>query len=153
MNTPKNLLIANPDQSIVLTPAEVIRRMFAYTDENGILIVPQWPCDDCVEQGYYICRMNWTKADAEEAVAVYESLYAKLENAGEKPCDAQTMLPYPDSGMEEIAYHLNIRAKRLQKLLTLRAPHIVANNEACLLAQAMVLYGYCKDFRCVKELA
>lgn len=40
MNTPKNLLIANPDQSIVLTPAEVIRRMFAYTDENGILIVP-----------------------------------------------------------------------------------------------------------------
>ena len=29
MNTPKNLLIANPDQSIVLTPAEVIRRMFA----------------------------------------------------------------------------------------------------------------------------
>ena len=57
MNTPKNLLIANPDQSIVLTPAEVIRRMFAYTDENGILIVPQWPCDDCVEQGYYICRM------------------------------------------------------------------------------------------------
>lgn len=58
MNTPKNLLIANPDQSIVLTPAEVIRRMFAYTDENGILIVPQWPCDDCVEQGYYICRMK-----------------------------------------------------------------------------------------------
>lgn len=34
MNTPKNLLIANPDQSIVLTPVEVIRRMFAYTDEN-----------------------------------------------------------------------------------------------------------------------
>ena len=54
--------------------------------------------------------------------------------------------------MEEIAYHLNIRAKRLQKLLALHAPHIVANNEACLLAQAMVLYGYCKDFRCVKEL-
>lgn len=50
MNTPKNLLIANPDQSIVLTPAEVIRRMFAYTDENGILIVPQWPCDDCVSR-------------------------------------------------------------------------------------------------------
>ena len=96
--------------------------------------------------------MNWTKADTEEAVAVYESLYAKLENAGEKPCDAQTMLPYPDPGMEEIAYHLNIRAKRLQKLLALHAPHIVANNEACLLAQAMVLYGYCKDFRCVKEL-
>ena len=56
-------------------------------------------------------------------------------------------------GMEEIAYHLNIRAKRLQKLLALHAPHIVANNEACLLAQAMVLYGYCKNFRCVKELA
>ena len=31
MNTPKNLLIANPDQNIVLTPVEVIRRMFAYT--------------------------------------------------------------------------------------------------------------------------
>lgn len=111
MNTPKNLLIANPDQNIVLTPVEVIRRMFAYTDENGILIVPEWPCDDGEEQGYYICRMNWTKADAEEAVAVYESLYAQLENVGEKPCDARMMLPYPDSGMEEIAYHLNIRAK------------------------------------------
>lgn len=152
MNTPKNLLIANPDQNIVLTPVEVIRRMFAYTDENGILIVPEWPCDDGEEQGYYICRMNWTKADAEEAVAVYESLYAQLENVGEKPCDARMMLPYPDSGMEEIAYHLNIRAKRLQKLLALRAPHIIADNEACLLAQATVLYGYCKDFRCVKEL-
>ena len=35
MNTPKNLLIANPDQSIVLTPAEVIRRMFAYTAEEA----------------------------------------------------------------------------------------------------------------------
>lgn len=58
MNTPKNLLIANPDQNIVLTPVEVIRRMFAYTDENGILIVPEWPCDDGEEQGYYICRMN-----------------------------------------------------------------------------------------------
>lgn len=106
MNTPKNLLIANPDQNIVLTPVEVIRRMFAYTDENGILIVPEWPCDDGEEQGYYICRMNWTKADAEEAVAVYESLYAQLENVGEKPCDARMMLPYPDSGMEEIAYHI-----------------------------------------------
>lgn len=30
MNTPKNLLIANPDQNFVLTPVEVIRRMFAY---------------------------------------------------------------------------------------------------------------------------
>ena len=85
MNTPKNLLIANPDQSIVLTPVEMIRRMFAYTDENGILIVPQWPCDDCVEQGYYICRMNWTKADAEEAVAVYESLYAMLARSPAMP--------------------------------------------------------------------
>ena len=80
---------------------------------------------------------------------MYESLYAKLENAGEKPCDAQTMLPYPDSGMEEIAYHLNIRAKRLQKLLALHAPHIVANNEACLLARAMVLYGFSHCTGCI----
>ena len=34
MNTPKNLLIANPDQNIVLTPVEVIRRMFAYSEDR-----------------------------------------------------------------------------------------------------------------------
>ena len=52
MNTPKNLLITNPDQNIVLTPAEVIRRMFAYNllDQVELFDKQIAECDRAMEE-------------------------------------------------------------------------------------------------------
>ena len=50
------------------------------------------------------------------------------------------------------AYDVVIRAKRLCRLMSLKAPEIIINNEANLLAQAMVIHAYCKEMKTVDEI-
>lgn len=55
-------------------------------------------------------------------------------------------------GMSYGSYDLVMRAKRLYKLLYLDAPEIIINNEANLLAQAVVIYGFCKNLIVVDDV-
>lgn len=50
------------------------------------------------------------------------------------------------------AYDTVIRAKRLHKLLLLHAPVIVSQNEALLLAEAMVIHAFCKEMETVDSV-
>ena len=58
------------------TPSDCIRAMQADTC-GGVLHFPKWDADeDCGE--YYVCKMDWTAADAEKIVAEYAQLRASL---------------------------------------------------------------------------
>lgn len=50
------------------------------------------------------------------------------------------------------AYDVVIRARRLCRLMALGAPTIIIDNEARLLAQAMVIHIYCKDMETVDNV-
>ena len=65
-----------------------------------------------------------------------KALYNEYRDAIHK--DAERHL-----GDRVAAYDVMIRVKRLCKLLSLNAPTIIVNNEASLLAQAMVIHNYC----------
>ncbi len=50
------------------------------------------------------------------------------------------------------AYDVVIRARRLCRLMSLEAPAIILENEARLLAQAMVIHIYCKNMETVEDV-
>lgn len=50
------------------------------------------------------------------------------------------------------AYDVVIRARRLCKLMSLGAPAVIIENEAVLLAQAIVIHSYCKDMETVDNV-
>lgn len=55
-------------------------------------------------------------------------------------------------GNSVAAYDVVIRAKRLCRLMSLKAPNIIINNEANLLAQAMVIHAYCKEMKIIDDV-
>ncbi len=81
MNTSHFSLFSDPDGVPVLTPEECIVGMFEHTDSDGILCIPAWPYDDDAEQGMlYRCRMNWTEADRDAVLRLYESCYDTMKS-------------------------------------------------------------------------
>ena len=227
------------DESLAFTPAGFIDMLLEHTDDNGMLFLPCWPDDGNGKP--YLCKMNWTKADAVRVTAEFNELYASLEALSGKwdeidsEADAR-VLPenlrkvwntylrdfetgdidvaavmdiyerldtirevseiseklstgvkitkeeaayfrdYRDTSVTEeeralcdryreavradsqrrvggnvAAYDQVIRAKRVCKLMSLRAPNAVLNNEARLLATAMVLHHYCERMDPVGE--
>lgn len=81
MNTSHISLFSDPDEVPVLTPKECIVGMFEHTDSDGILCIPAWPYDDDLEQGMiYQCRMNWTEADRDAVLRLYESCYDTMKS-------------------------------------------------------------------------
>ena len=50
------------------------------------------------------------------------------------------------------AYDVVIRAKRLCRLMSLKAPEIIINNEANLLAQAIAIHACCKEMKTVDDV-
>lgn len=80
-------------------------------------------------------------AVSEEEEALY-NIYRKAIHA-----DAERRV-----GENVAAYDVVIRAKRLCRLMLLEAPAIVLENEARLLAQAMVIHTYCKEMTIVDDV-
>ena len=79
-------------------------------------------------------------------VSEYEqSLYERYRDAIH--ADAENRV-----GNNVAAYDMVIRAKRLYKLMTLKAPKIIINNEANLFAQALVIHIYCKEMEIVETV-
>lgn len=244
MNTSKIALYTNPDEALTLTPAESIISMFAHTDKNGILYIPEWPYDNSLveKRRFYKCTMNWDELDLDDALRHYESVIKALKNIAEKwesigsddeaatlsanhqnvwntyirdfeTGDIDTELitdisdrmeaiaminsteemissgievsevemsfynEYKDTAVSEeeealynrykeavnadverrvggniAAYDVVIRAKRFYMLQALGAPQFIADNEANLLAQAMVIHTYCKEMTVVDDV-
>ena len=62
-----------------MNPAEYICWMFQRTENNGTLIVPDWP-DEGMHRvdRWLVCRTEWTEVDRDRAAADCETLYAAL---------------------------------------------------------------------------
>ena len=91
------------------------------------------------DSSYYNEYKDTSVSESEKA------LYNKYRDAIHK--DAERRL-----GDSLAAYDVIIRAKRLCKLLSLKAPAIIVNNEASLLAQAMVIHNYCVSMETVDDV-
>lgn len=91
------------------------------------------------DSSYYNEYKDTSVSESEKA------LYNEYRDAIHK--DAERRL-----GDSLAAYDVIIRAKRLCKLLSLKAPAIIVNNEASLLAQAMVIHNYCVSMETVNDV-
>ncbi len=59
------------------TPAHTVAEMFDYTDENGVLYIPEWVYED--DNGlFYKLVMNWNKSDVDSLVSDHAALTAAL---------------------------------------------------------------------------
>ena len=157
------LAFTNDDNHISLTPEEIIRLMFEHTDESGRLFIPEWPYDnkDYDEPDmFYACRMNWNKEDCEEIIRKYQTLAERLKAiTDEEPLkriieENRDIRPFKDidvdladvltlkKSSEYAVYDVVIRSIRFCKLCAMNAPAVLINNEAQLLAQALVISQY-----------
>ena len=157
------LAFTNDDNHSSLTPEEIIRLMFEHTDESGRLFIPEWPYDnkDYDEPDmYYTCRMNWNEEDCEEIIREYQTLAERLKAiTDEEPLkriieENRDIRPFTDldadltdvltlkSSSEYAVYDVVIRSIRFCKLCAVNAPAVLINNEAQLLAQALVISQY-----------
>ena len=91
MNTSKIALYTPSDEYPTFFGSEAIINMFEHTDKSGILFIPEWPYDSNYdEEAFYKCKMNWSKADAEKAVADYNTLYDAIKAVSEKLGELQS---------------------------------------------------------------
>ncbi len=59
------------------TPAQTVAEMFDFTDENGVLYIPEWVYED--DNGlFYKLVMNWNKSDVDSLVSDHAALTAAL---------------------------------------------------------------------------
>ena len=151
------------DNHSSLTPEEIICLMFEHTDEGGMLFFPEWPYDDKdydEPEMYYACKMNWNEEDREKIIREYQTLAERLrvitdeeplkriieENRDIRPfqdidADLTDVLTLKKSS-EYAVYDVVIRSIRFCKLCAMNAPVVLINNEAQLLAQALVINHY-----------
>ncbi|MBR3242796.1 MAG: hypothetical protein IKF90_08880 [Parasporobacterium sp.] len=167
MNTNKIALLK--DDSIIRFPMEDILDMFAHTDENGFLRIPEWPYDnkDPEEPEYvYVYKMNWNWEDCDRMVSTYLELEDRLQSiakSGKRPTlkriiggnrdispfsylkddlkDAECL----KSDSRFAAYDVVIRAQRYCELVYINAPEMIINNEARLLAQALTIHYHAEN--------
>ncbi len=183
------------NESLVERPVNLIRQMFAHTDNGKLTMEPEDGPD-------YYYLLDWDKETSEILAVRCKNLLCDLEALAEEhdrwmestegmPEDLRKVwntyiLPYPDHGMDaEVLFDISMkeeldepltekekellerqrqwmrghaltrlpfnrcnpagliqRARRYEKLRHLGAPKIVLNNEACCLAEELVLY-YC----------
>lgn len=73
MNTSKIALYTYDDTDRKLTPADTISEMYDYTDESGVLYIPEW---DYMygSDGVYKLIMDWTKTDRDAIIAEHAAL-------------------------------------------------------------------------------
>ena len=161
------LAFTNDDSRSSLVPEEIIRLMFEHTDEDGRLFIPEWPYDDKdydEPEMYYAVRMNWNKEDCDKIIREYQTLAERLRViTDEEPLkriieENRDIRPFQDidadltdvitlkKSSEYAIYDVVIRSLRLCKLCAMNAPAVVINNEAQLLAQALVINHYAISF-------
>ena len=178
MNKSNLNLYCDPDEAPVLSPGECIAAMFALTDENGVLYIPAWTYDDDPPEDqarFYRCRMDWTEADRDDALRLYENCYEIVRElapqydsirAGGADALSEAQRAFwntylrgfasdnPDAvraeaqarvGESPAACDVIVRARRLFRLTSLEAPEIIVRSEANLFAQALVIHRFCRE--------
>ena len=162
MNYPKPAFTIH-DELSSLTPEQIIAKMFESTDKDGYLNIPEWPYDDKdydEPDMYYLCKMNWSQEDLEEVIEDFRKLEERIKAIkDEDPLQSiirenRDLVPFSDIQPEisdpivlkeakrPATYDVAIRSVRLCMLYTMRAPMLIINNEAQLLAQALVISRY-----------
>ena len=161
MNTEKIALYNTAYNTLTMSPAETIKEMFNYTDENGVLYILELTDDTVFDEDRRVCRcvMNWNSADAEKLIAEHQALYdslAKIAEVTEVSGDIFSLKFTVDT--EALSKDLQAvvdtylcgtetgdavyRARKLLKLMAINAPKAVINIESCFLAQAMAVHEY-----------
>lgn len=159
-----------------LSPEDCIRLMYDSTDENGILYVTEEfdtgvePYDINFEEFGFKCQMDWTDADRDAVIFMYERLRSAFneitKNYAEGGTSVTEMIPENAENKDLLAkylqdpegedagksfdipveaVHLISLARRLCRLMELGAPDIIINNEARDFAVALALNMHCKN--------
>jgi len=71
----------------VLTPGELISKMFENTSEDGRLVVPGFPDDETEIHSDIQARMAWTEPDRAAAEAAFNSLFEALREIADQDYD------------------------------------------------------------------
>ena len=171
MNTEKIALYNTAYNTLTMSPAETVKEMFDYTDENGVLYIPELTDDAVFEEDHRICRcvMNWNRADAERLIAEHQALYdslAKIAEVTEVSGDIFSLKFSVDTSALSESLNTVVdtylcgtetgdvvyRASKLLKLMAINAPKAVINIEACFLAQAMAVHEYGQSMEVLDEM-
>ena len=171
MNYPKPAFMIEGELSS-LSPVQTMVKMFEYTDKEGYLSIPEWPYDDKdydEPDMYYLCKMNWSQEDLKNVIEDFQKLEERIKTIkDEDPLQSiirenRDLVPFSDMQPEisdlivlkeakrPATYNVAIRAVRLCMLYATDAPVVIINNEAQLLAQALVINHFAesvKPFNC-----
>ena len=132
--------------------------------------------------GFFKCRMNWNETDRDAALRLFESCYETMReiapNFDSLRSSGAEILPEAQKSFwnaylrdfesddndavcaeaEErvsqspAAYDVIIRARRLCRLMELKAPEIILRGEANLFTQALVIHLYCENLEIVEDV-
>lgn len=82
----QNMEIGNQGSAI-----RTIKEMYDRTDENGVLLIPEWPtdCEETPTGRFFKCQMDWDQKGLEQVIADFEELYVSLLELGEKMRDKE----------------------------------------------------------------
>lgn len=176
MNYPKPAFMIE-DELSSLSPVQTMVKMFEYTDKEGYLSIPEWPYDDKdydEPDMYYLCKMNWSQEDLKNVIEDFQKLEERIKTIkDEDPLQSiirenRDLVPFSDMQPEipdlivlkkakrPATYDVAIRAVRLCMLYAMDAPTIIIENEAQLLAQALVVNHFAesvKPFNCFDAAA
>ena len=131
---------------------------------------------------FYRCKMDWNEADRDDALRFFETCCETMRELAPKYDSIRVSgveaLPEalktfwntylrdfssddPDAvcaesearvGKSPAAYDVILRARRLCRLMSLKAPEIIIRSEANLFAQALVIHEYCKEMEIVEDV-
>ena len=165
MSYPKPAFMIEDELSGV-SPVQIMVKMFEHTDKKGYLSIPEWPYDNKNPEEpdlYYLCKMNWSSEDLNNVIEDFRKLEERLKTIkNEEPLqniirENFDLVPFSEMQMEipdlivlkeakrPATYDVAIRALRLCKLYAMDAPVLIIDNEARLLAQALVVNHFAES--------
>ena len=154
------------DELSGFSPEQIMVKMFEYTDKEGYLSIPEWPYDNTSPEEqdiYYLCKMNWNSEDLNNVIDDFRKLEERLKTIKEEePLQSIVrenfdLVPFSEIPMEisdlivlkeakrPATYDVAIRAVRLCKLYAMDVPAVIIDNEARLLAQALVVNHFAES--------
>lgn len=143
---------------------------------------PSYDPDADDKTGFFKCRMNWNEADRDAALRHFESCYETMREIAPQydsirtsgtEALSETQKAFwntylrdfesddPDVVCAEAeervcqslaAYDVIIRARRLCRLMELKAPEIILRGEANLFTQALVIHLHCENLEIVEDV-
>ena len=165
MSYPKPAFMIEDELSGV-SPVQIMVKMFEYTDKKGYLSIPEWPYDDKDPEEpdlYYLCKMNWNSGDLNNVIEDFRKLEESLKTIKDEDLvqsiirENVDLVPFSEMQPEipdlmvlkeakrPATYDVAIRAVRLCKLYAMDAPMLLIDNEARLLAQALVVNHFAES--------